>query len=185
MQQKYSLWKMQQQHHSRVSTYQNKHFYRTCQLSPELDRWQQELRILCKEATNNPLEQVLTNATLSRVCLKTGIPKPLNLVLHTCISHNPKVKLQETSAKVWSCAHSAGCSGSKEENDRFRWGRSVEVQCIHQCIKKEGKVERVQFRKEGFMLPGQIKPSLSFRKLLGFLKNPDNYTAPGTKTLCW
>jgi hypothetical protein len=66
----------------------------------------------------------------------------------------------------------------------------VEVQCIHQCIEKEGKVERVQFRKEGsslqsFMLPGQIKPSLSFRKLLGFLKNPDNYSALGAKTLCW
>jgi cell division protease FtsH len=35
------------------------------------------------------------------------------------------------------------------------------------------------------MLPGQIKPSLSFRKLLGFLKNPDNYSALGAKTLCW
>jgi hypothetical protein len=57
-------------------------------------------RILCQEATNNPLEQVLTNATLSRACLKTGIPKPLNLVLYTCISHNPKVKLEATSAKV-------------------------------------------------------------------------------------
>jgi hypothetical protein len=43
MQQKYSLWKTQQ-HHSRVSTYQHKHFYRTCQLSPKLDRWQQELK---------------------------------------------------------------------------------------------------------------------------------------------
>ncbi len=51
-------------------------------------------------------------------------------------------------------------------------------------------MERVQFRKEGsslqsFMLPGQIKPSLSFRKLLGFLKNPDNYSALGAKTFYW